>query len=46
MEPSGDHQSWSGGSRGGPRPAVASARGRWLPPAGLSGSTNPEEDDG
>ncbi|XP_073904181.1 zinc finger translocation-associated protein isoform X2 [Castor canadensis] len=46
MEPGGDHRSRSGGGRGGPGPAVASARGRRLPPAASSGGAEPEEDDG
>nr|XP_026270193.1 uncharacterized protein C11orf95 homolog [Urocitellus parryii] len=46
MEPGGDHRSRSGGGRGGPGPAVASARGRRLPPTGSSGGAEPEEDDG
>uniref|UniRef100_A0A8D2FA58 Chromosome 11 open reading frame 95 n=1 Tax=Theropithecus gelada TaxID=9565 RepID=A0A8D2FA58_THEGE len=46
MEPGGDHRSRSSGGRGGPGPAVASARGRRLPPAGSSGSAEPEEDEG
>lgn len=46
MEPGGDHRSRSGGGRGGPGPAAASARGRRLPPAGLSGGAEPEDDDG
>ncbi|XP_021006859.1 uncharacterized protein C11orf95 homolog [Mus caroli] len=46
MEPGGDHRSRSGGGRGGPGPAVTSARGRRLPPTAASGGTEPEEDDG
>ncbi|XP_038182441.1 uncharacterized protein C11orf95 homolog [Arvicola amphibius] len=46
MEPGGDHRSRSGGGRGGPGPAVSSARGRRLPPAAASGGAEPEEDDG